>query len=128
MALTSPAVADAPRVGHWEKHLNGRGLTCLWNVCGLSSRGLAAGYGTEWRDSKDGNGGRLSAIPRLLGYAVPSESSSIYRFGLFEVDPRAGELRKNGVKLKLQEQPYQLLLKLLERPGEIVSREDLRSA
>ena len=59
---------------------------------------------------------------------MPSESSSIYRFGLFEVDPRAGELRKNGVKLKLQEQPYQLLLKLLERPGEIVSREDLRSA
>jgi TolB-like protein/DNA-binding winged helix-turn-helix (wHTH) protein/tetratricopeptide (TPR) repeat protein len=58
---------------------------------------------------------------------VPSEDSCVYRFGVFEVDLRAGEIRKNGVKLKLQDQPYQVLLKLLERPGEIVSREELRS-
>jgi hypothetical protein len=36
---------------------------------------------------------------------VPSENSTIYRFGVFEFDPRAVELRKNGVKLKLQDQP-----------------------
>ena len=59
---------------------------------------------------------------------MPSENSTIYRFGVFEFDPRAGELRKNGVKLKLQDQPYQVLLNLLEHPGEIVSREVLRSA
>ena len=47
---------------------------------------------------------------------------------MFEFDPRAGELRKNGVKLKLQDQPYQVLLNLLEHPGEIVSREVLRAA
>jgi TolB-like protein/DNA-binding winged helix-turn-helix (wHTH) protein/Flp pilus assembly protein TadD len=58
---------------------------------------------------------------------VPLEKATIYRFGVFELDPRVGELRKNGVKLKLQDQPHQALVKLLERPGEIVSREELRS-
>ncbi len=59
---------------------------------------------------------------------MPSENPTIYRFGVFEFDPRAGELRKNGAKLKLQDQPYQVLLNLLEHPGEIVSREVLRAA
>ena len=48
------------------------------------------------------------------------------RFGVFEVDFRAGELRKQGLKVKLQEQPFQVLLVLLERPGEVVTREELR--
>jgi len=47
------------------------------------------------------------------------------RFGFFEVDLRGGELRKQGVKIKLQEQPFQVLQILLEHPGEIVTREDL---
>jgi len=58
---------------------------------------------------------------------VHPQSAALYRFGVFEFDLRAAELRKNGVKLKLQDQPYQVLLKLLEHPGEIVSREELRS-
>jgi TolB-like protein/DNA-binding winged helix-turn-helix (wHTH) protein/Flp pilus assembly protein TadD len=49
------------------------------------------------------------------------------RFGVFEVDLRAGELRKHGVKLRLQEQPFQVLAMLLERPGETVTREELRN-
>jgi TolB-like protein/DNA-binding winged helix-turn-helix (wHTH) protein/Flp pilus assembly protein TadD len=49
------------------------------------------------------------------------------RFGVFEVDLRAGELRKHGVRLRLQEQPFQVLTMLLERPGEIVTREELRN-
>jgi TolB-like protein/DNA-binding winged helix-turn-helix (wHTH) protein len=53
-------------------------------------------------------------------------SSGTVRFGTFEVDLRAGELRKQGVKVKLQEQPFQVLQVLLERPGEVVTREDLR--
>jgi DNA-binding winged helix-turn-helix (wHTH) protein len=48
------------------------------------------------------------------------------RFGPFEVDPRAGELRKNGLKVKLQQQPLQILVILLRHPGEIVTREELR--
>ena len=58
---------------------------------------------------------------------MAAETSPIYRFGIFELDARSGELRKNGVRLKLQEQPYQVLLKLLEHKGELVSREELRS-
>lgn len=48
------------------------------------------------------------------------------RFGTFEVDLQARELRRNGLKLKLQEQPFQILASLLERPCEVVSREELR--
>jgi len=44
---------------------------------------------------------------------------------VYEVDPHAGELRRNGVKIKLQEQPFQVLTMLLERPGEVISREEL---
>jgi TolB-like protein/DNA-binding winged helix-turn-helix (wHTH) protein/Flp pilus assembly protein TadD len=49
------------------------------------------------------------------------------RFGVFEIDPRLGELTKHGKRLPLQEQPFQLLAMLLERPGELVSREELRA-
>lgn len=49
------------------------------------------------------------------------------RFGAFEIDLCTGELRKNGIKIKLQDQPFQVLKLLLERPGEIVTREELRS-
>ena len=48
------------------------------------------------------------------------------RFGAFELDPRTGELRKAGVRINLPEQPCQVLKALLERPGDLVTREDLR--
>ena len=48
------------------------------------------------------------------------------RFGPFEMDANAGELFKDGLKIRLQEQPLQILQILLERPGELVTREDLR--
>jgi DNA-binding winged helix-turn-helix (wHTH) protein len=47
-------------------------------------------------------------------------------FGAFAVDLRSGELRREGVKLKLQEQPFRLLALLLEDPGEVVTRDELR--
>lgn len=54
------------------------------------------------------------------------ENSRIARFGVFELDLRVGELRKNGVKLRLQGQPFQVLALLLERAGDVVTREELR--
>jgi cholera toxin transcriptional activator len=51
---------------------------------------------------------------------------SKYKFDDFEADLRAAELRKNGTRLKLQLQPFQVLVALLERPKEVVTREDLR--
>jgi DNA-binding winged helix-turn-helix (wHTH) protein/tetratricopeptide (TPR) repeat protein len=48
------------------------------------------------------------------------------RFGAFEVDLRSGELYKHGIRLKLQDQPFQILALLLERPGDVVTRDELR--
>ena len=56
-----------------------------------------------------------------------NDGSWVIHFGVFEADLRAGELRRNGSKVKLQEQPFQILAVLLERPGEIVTREELRA-
>src|SRR6266446_7915448 len=58
--------------------------------------------------------------------AALQNHSRIARFGVFELDFRAGELRKNGAKLRLQEQPFQVLALLLKRAGDVVTREELR--
>jgi len=54
-------------------------------------------------------------------------TAKIARFGLFEVDKVSGELRKDGTRIRLQEQPFRVLAMLLERPGEMITREELRS-
>jgi TolB-like protein/DNA-binding winged helix-turn-helix (wHTH) protein/Tfp pilus assembly protein PilF len=59
--------------------------------------------------------------------SLERQSSAILRFGVFEVDVRAGELRKQGVRIKLQEQPFQVLTTLLRRRGDVVTREELRA-
>ncbi len=56
-----------------------------------------------------------------------NDGSWVIHFGVFEADLRAGELRRDGSKVKLQEQPFQILAMLLERPEEIVTREELRA-
>jgi len=58
--------------------------------------------------------------------ATPAHPRRLARFGAFEVDLDSGELRRSGVRISLQEQPFQLLAALLERPGELVTREDLQ--
>src|SRR6516162_8817642 len=52
----------------------------------------------------------------------------MYAVGAFELDPRSHELRRSGVRIKIQDQPFLVLVKLLERPGQLVSREELRAA
>jgi TolB-like protein/Tfp pilus assembly protein PilF len=54
------------------------------------------------------------------------QTDGLWRFGTFELNSRTGELRKKGIKIKLQDQPLQVLIRLLNRPGEIVSREELQ--
>jgi eukaryotic-like serine/threonine-protein kinase len=56
----------------------------------------------------------------------PVHPSPIFRFGTFEVDVGAGELRKHGLRIKLQDQPFQLLVLLLQNPGEVITRDQLR--
>jgi DNA-binding response OmpR family regulator len=56
-----------------------------------------------------------------------SSASQVIRFDVFELDLRAGELRKHGIRIRLQDQPLLILQSLLEHPGEVVTREELQS-
>src|SRR5207253_6429565 len=67
---------------------------------------------------------RLRPIGLVMTTSTPSKR---VRFGVFEVDLRSGELHKHGVKIKLHHQPFQVLAILLERPGDVVTREELKS-
>jgi TolB-like protein/DNA-binding winged helix-turn-helix (wHTH) protein/Flp pilus assembly protein TadD len=58
--------------------------------------------------------------------AAASPIQRAFRFGPFEADAQTGELRKNGLKIRLQEKPFQVLIALVERPGQVVSREELQ--
>jgi eukaryotic-like serine/threonine-protein kinase len=67
--------------------------------------------------------------PLNQGWMVMPQAQSPFQtkgFGVFEIDFRAAELRKRGIRIKLQEQPFQILSLLVERPGEVVTREELR--
>src|SRR4029453_8103818 len=57
---------------------------------------------------------------------VNDELPPVIRFGVFEVDRQSGELRKQGVRLRLRDQAFQVLLFLLARPAEVVTREELQ--
>src|SRR5215472_8832975 len=58
--------------------------------------------------------------------AAPVRPTQTIRFGDFEADLQAGQLRKHGFRIKLQEQPFQILAMMLERSGGVVTREELR--
>jgi len=59
--------------------------------------------------------------------AILPSSAQIVSFGVFTADLRSGELYKNGIKVRLERQPFHVLSMLLETPGELVSREELRN-
>lgn len=79
-----------------------------------------------------GPGGPGHGLSTGSGDGVPSTTlgqgggGRFVRFSVFQVDLRAGELRKRGVRLRLQQQPFRVLEMLLERPGQVVLREELR--
>src|SRR5579864_6155878 len=58
--------------------------------------------------------------------SVSSEPQTVVRFGMFEADLRAGELRKSGVRVKIQDLPFRTLKLLLSRPDEVVTRDEFR--
>jgi cholera toxin transcriptional activator len=98
---------------------------------------LALGVRHEDIVRSAGRDARLGATLRVvgrwsssIGHFMPAfqgnHSGRIARFGVFELDLSAGELRKSGAKLRLQEQPFQVLALLLERAGDVVTREELR--
>lgn len=63
----------------------------------------------------------------ITNFLVESEPKTRrFRFGVFQLDALSGELYKHGTRIKLQDQPFQVLAMLLDRPGEVVTREELR--
>jgi TolB-like protein/DNA-binding winged helix-turn-helix (wHTH) protein/Flp pilus assembly protein TadD len=75
----------------------------------------------DWFRANSDYGRTLVGLMREFSPSVRS-----FRFGVFEIDLRAGELRKRGTRIRLQSQPLMLLLALLKQPGEIVTRDELR--
>ncbi len=65
-------------------------------------------------------------LPAAVSLPPITPARKTIRFGVFEVDLAAGELRKNGNRIRLQEQPFQILVCLLDRAGEVITREELR--
>jgi TolB-like protein/DNA-binding winged helix-turn-helix (wHTH) protein/Tfp pilus assembly protein PilF len=70
--------------------------------------------------------GKSKAIERFRRMKNSAQSAGRFRFGDFEVDLHTGDLRKHGHRIRLQEKPFQILSLLLERAGEVVTREELR--
>src|SRR5580704_16975912 len=72
--------------------------------------------------------GRMSQRPTglLKQMDTHAQSSSIYRFGPYHVDVPAAQLRKHGSKIKLAGQPFDILVMLLERAGQVVTREEIQ--
>jgi len=58
---------------------------------------------------------------------MPTPASHVVRFGVFELDARTGELRRHGLKVRLPDQSFHILKLLLSRPGDVVTREELRN-
>src|ERR1700752_3451375 len=63
----------------------------------------------------------------INGEPPPRNGSRTVRFGAFEADLHSGEVRKSGNRVKMQDQPFKVLQILLERPGDLVSREELQT-
>src|ERR1700730_397940 len=127
-ALTPTAVAVAPKLAHARVPLHRRQLASVWNVGDalvLFSQRNACQASCPSICKADKLAVSSTSIP---GGVWVTSQRHCYRFGLFEVDARLGELRLDGVKTKIQEQPLQVLLKLLERPGDLVTRDELRAA
>ena len=57
---------------------------------------------------------------------VPTPNPDVFRFGVFQLDTQSGELRRHGLKVRLPDQSFEILKTLLGRPGEVVTRDELR--
>ena len=80
-------------------------------------------FSSQIHEALPGQSARLPRSPNM----EPLRHTFVVRFGTYEVSFQSGEVRKAGVRIRVQQQPLKLLEVLLERPGEVVTREELRS-
>src|SRR5437667_2815174 len=96
-----------------------RAAAAMAGCCG-STHQMCARRRKRWAWRKQGRGSQtMSSQPT---------AARVIRFGLFELDLQTSELRKQGRNIKLQDQPFQVLVLLLRHSGEVVTREELRNA
>ena len=98
------------------------GMKLLWYL--VVKQRLVSTYPLCDLDGSCGGTLQFDAVTLLM--ADEPQVRGHFRFGVFELNLRAGELRKHGVRVRLQEQPYQVLAMLLSHPGELVTREQLQ--
>src|SRR5579864_1844219 len=87
-------------------------------------RRLSLGRPGEW-DMREADSPQIRSCI-LPGMELPRPN--LVRFAEYEADLRSGELRRQGQRLRLQEKPFQVLVALVSRPGEVVTREELRQS
>src|ERR1700733_1137434 len=68
---------------------------------------------------------KLGFLARRRSVVADAPENGVVRFGVFDLDTKAGQLSKNGIRIRLSQQPLQVLSVLVEHPGEVVSRKDL---
>jgi len=90
-----------------------------------SHNGLPVAANRRSRPEASWRMGNDTLVGRSAGLGQSESTKGPVRFGVFEVDLRRGELRKQGLRLRLQEQPFKVLAALLEQPGEVIPREEL---
>src|SRR5260370_16545670 len=92
----------------------------------IQMEGVRCGYTLQAFDPRAA-AGYTPASTKLGTMKQPTLASKFVRFGIYEVDLRTSELRKQGRKIRLQEQPCRILAILLEQRAEVVTREELRN-
>src|SRR5262245_52511345 len=103
-------------------------MKCVENINSHKFNALESHMKRGRRHVRGNRGDRIRGLSRTGGERMSDMRPQVrhFRFGLFDVDVHSGELRRQGVKVKLQEQPFQVLVMLLERKGEIVLREEIQ--
>ncbi len=76
---------------------------------------------------KNASSAKLHGFDEANTVVVSGNGTQVIQFGIFEADLRTGELRRSGAKVRLQDQPFQILAMLLDRPGKVITREELRT-
>src|ERR1700738_1134915 len=130
MVFTASAFAVRPTLKHADRYLNPRQVNCLTICSPLSVTGCGVG---GWGEPPSGcglakltKGARVRIHRPVFRMDERSRSTQTIRFGIFEADLLSGELYKDGVKVSLQGQPFQVCAMLLEHAGKLVTREELR--
>ena len=99
-------------------------LAAVFDVTGQVAAKQAFRSASDWCLAKGRGTLRSFALKGAMN--SPTPDAHVFRFGVFELDVRSGELRRHGLKIRLPDQSFQILRALLMRPGELVTRDELR--